>query len=119
MTATQPELPIAEAAAMADPSIDLVVSLLHAEPGWLTAAQILTQLGEPVHEAAKRKLRDLANHSAGNLISGQKGYRHIRHASPDEIAHAAHWLRHQAKAMDDRATDILKRYHSLPHSPKP
>lgn len=117
MSATlQFDLPLADPPP--DASVETVVAVLDQEMDWLTAAQLLVKLGEAPSETNKRKLRELANASAGKIISGQKGYRHIRHASPEEITHAANWLEHQAKQMAERALEIRRTYHSLPHSPK-
>jgi hypothetical protein len=112
----QPELALADPPA--DQSLDLIITILDQEQTWLTAAQLLVKLGEAPTDSKKRVLRELANASQGKIISGQKGYKHIRHATPEEITHAANWLRHQAKEMDARATEILKQYHAIPHTPK-
>jgi DNA adenine methylase len=60
----------------------------------------------------KRQLRELANASDGKIISGQRGYRHIRHATLEEIEHAANWLEHQAVQMGERARSIRRLRHT-------
>jgi hypothetical protein len=117
ITTFQPDLPLSPVRED-DASLPTILAILDQETDWLTAAQLLVKLGEAPTDSKKRQLREVANASDGKIISGQKGYRHIRHATPDEITHAAHWLRHQAKEMDTRATAILKQYHQLPHSPR-
>jgi hypothetical protein len=103
-----------------DGSVQTVIALLDQEKAWLKADELLVKLGSKPTDSNKRKIRNIANWRAkGKIISGQKGYKHIRHATPEEIrTHAANWLRHQAKEMDQRATQILKQYHQLPHTPK-
>jgi hypothetical protein len=101
-----------------DASVDVAIAVLEQQKTWLKAADLLRKLNEAPSETNKRKLRRISEHSQGKIISGQKGYKHIRHATPEEITHAANWLRHQAKEMDQRATEILKQYHQLPHTPK-
>jgi hypothetical protein len=117
ITTFQPDLPLSPVR-VDDASLPTILAILDQETDWLTAAQLLVKLGEAPTDSKKRQLRELANASDGKIISGQRGYRHIRHATPDEITHAAHWLRHQAKEMDTRATAILKQYHQLPHTPR-
>lgn len=98
--------------------VEELVGILLDEPDWITAAQLLVKAQWPVTDSNKRRLRDLANASDGRIISGQRGYRHIRHSTADEVIHSANWLRHQAKEMDDRASAILRQYHKLPHTPR-
>jgi hypothetical protein len=113
----QTELPLAPAT-LPDAALPTILAVLDQEMTWLTAAQLLLKIGDTPTESNKRKLRELASASNGKIISGQKGYRHIRHADVDEILHARNWLIHQAKAMSDRASEILHQYHQLPHAPK-
>src|SRR5213075_1562170 len=84
----------------ADESVDTVVAVLDQEMRWLTAEELCFKIGSKPTDSNKRKIRNIANASQGKIISGQKGYKHIRHATPEEITHAANWLRHQAKEMD-------------------
>lgn len=97
----------------ADESVALAISILDQQQGWLTAAQLLVKLGAAPSESNKRKLRDVANSSQGKIISGQKGYKHIKHATNEEVHHAACWLEHQAKEMGERAASIRRMYHKL------
>lgn len=118
--ALQPELDLAErhTGPLSSGDIDTVVAILDHEQAWLTAAQLLLKLGEKVNDNRKRKLRRIAENSQGKIISGQAGYKHIRHATAEEILHAANWLEHQAVEMGERAKAIRRAYHALPHTPK-
>ncbi len=105
------DLPLFTAAA-ADPNVITFTDLLRAAPDWLTAAQCLAALNLPVTEANKRLTRAWAEASDGDIISGQRGYRHARKATPDEIAHAANWLDHQGDRMKLRAHKIRRHAHA-------
>lgn len=48
-----------------------------------------------------------------NIISGQRGYIHILHATPDEIAHCADWLQHQGLLMLHRSQRIRARARAI------
>ncbi|HUS37327.1 MAG TPA: hypothetical protein VM680_18415 [Verrucomicrobiae bacterium] len=94
-----------------DPRVEEMIHILADQKGWITAAQLLVTAWWPITEENKRLLRDLASQSDGQIISGQRGYRHIRHATLEEIDHAANWLQHQAVEMDNRARAIRRRKH--------
>lgn len=66
--------------------------------GWIKAGEI--------PDWNERYIRALANASKGRIISGQLGYKLTKEATAEECAHAENWLRHQAKAMMDRAMAI-------------
>lgn len=67
--------------------------------GWLTAKHLSCLWSD-------RDLRAIANASKGAIISGQKGYCLNSEATEHERKHAANWLRHQARQMLARATEI-------------
>lgn len=83
--------------------------VLRRNGSWLTAAEIarLSCL-----ELSDRAIRALASESPW-IISGQRGYKHITAATPQEIHHAAAWLESQAKKMSDRACHIRRQAHCL------
>ena len=74
-------------------------------PTWLKADYLCTML-----EWSDRKLRAVAS-TSDKVISGQRGYRHIAHATMAEVSHAVNWLRHQATEMNARAMRIERAYH--------
>ena len=76
-----------------------LVRLLESRCGWVTAKRLAVFAND-------RRLRTLANASGGKIITGQKGYKAARHATPEEIAHSANWLEHQGKEMLRRARTI-------------
>jgi hypothetical protein len=111
ITTFQPDLPLSTVR-VDDASLPTILAILDQETDWLTAAQLLVKLGEAPTDSKKRQLRELANASDGKIISGQRGYRHIRHATLEEIEHAANWLEHQAVQMGARARSIRRLRHT-------
>lgn len=89
------------------------LAVLDRHTGWLTADDVLVRLGYYPDESRKRWLRHLSELADGQIISGQAGYRATRHATVEEIHHAAAWLRHQAQRMDAKASAILRAGHEL------
>jgi hypothetical protein len=76
---------------------------------WMTAKDIvLTTQGSVLD----RDLRDLASQSA-SIISGQKGYKHIAHATAAEVDHCANWLTSQGKKMIKRGIAIRRAAHKI------
>lgn len=92
-----------------DPETLWLEELLKGAHCWMTAKDIAFTTHGRVSD---RDLRDLASASS-EIISGQKGYKWIGHATPEEINHAANWLEAQAKKMSERAGRIRKRAHQL------
>jgi hypothetical protein len=85
---------------------------LRNEDGWLTANEILLIKNQPQTESNRRILRALASESIW-IVSGQKGYKHIEHATAEEIDHAANWLESQAKKMSVRACALRSNAHKI------
>jgi hypothetical protein len=84
-----------------------LVQLLAASGTWMTAREITEQLGW-----SDRKTRDLASHSAGQIISGNSGYKHTRHATPEELNEFYGRLVSQAKSMIQRAIKAKRVHHA-------
>ena len=72
--------------------------------GWQTAATLGAHLG-PEFDA--RLLREVAQHSDGGILSGQRGYRLTAEATVDEVCGAVRRLRSQADHMRARAGEIV------------
>ncbi len=79
---------------------------------WMTSGDILLSINLAKSDDSKRWLRELASASVW-ILSGQKGYKHIEHASAEEIHHAASWLESQAKKMADRAGALRHNAHKI------
>lgn len=114
ITTAQPELALADPNPLTDADQDhlaTLIGLLAARKDWTPAYDLLIWLDVQPTESRRRWLRNLAANSDGLIISGQHGYRHISHATPDEVAHAANWLEHQATTMGQRARAIRRCFH--------
>jgi len=104
----EPQLSLFEANSD-NPNLRSLEYYLDTARAWLTA----NQLGERMpQQFTDRQLRALAA-ASDRIISGQRGYRHIRHATAEEVTHAANWLEHQAKEMGERAQRIRRAAHAL------
>lgn len=80
--------------------------------GWHTSKELVSFLGRAVSDDNRRWIRELASKSKW-IISGQRGYQHIEHSTPEEINHAAAWLESQAKQMSERAGAIRSNAHKI------
>jgi len=87
-----------------------LLQYLASRPGWHSAADLCRAHGSEPTEDGKRHLRAIASGCA-ELLSGQKGYRHIDHADMSEIHHAANWLESQARQMLTRAARLRRAGH--------
>lgn len=103
----QPQLALPLASAPVNTDVEWLEHLLQGTPGWRTAAELVRASLERLDD---RAVRSLASASEW-IISGQKGYKHLEHATPEEIDHATHWLESQAKKMSDRAGKIRRNAH--------
>lgn len=68
---------------------------------WMSAKLLTGLMG-----VDDRTIRAIAAASGGHILSGQQGYRLTVDATPEEVRHAAAWLRHQARQMLERAAQI-------------
>lgn len=83
-----------------DPNVEWLKDLLLRKGGWVTAAEICQVAGDRIDD---RRIRSLAEAAGGWVISGQRGYRHIKHAKAGEIDHCVAAWESQARRMQDRA----------------
>ena len=87
-------------------------TLLRERKGWMTAAQILQLIDREETDTQKRQLRHIAQASEW-IISGQKGYKHIEHATAEEISHFVNWMESQATEMTRRAEAVRRNAHRI------
>jgi hypothetical protein len=98
--------------AVASADIDRLCDYLRDHAGWITARQLAEALG-----FKDRKLRQLAEHSQGRIVSGPgcPGYRHLDHCTIEQLDHVAHQLESQGKAMIARALNLRRKAHQRIH----
>jgi hypothetical protein len=85
----------------AEPDAEWLVNLLKGRD-WLTAGDILRQIGSPDTDTARRKLRATAEASEGRVAGGQKGYKLVRQMTGEEFHHYRNWMLSQARRMESR-----------------
>lgn len=93
-----------------EPSLSLLhlLEYLEARPAWHTARELQLHLG-----LGDRALRALAAASGGKIISGNHGYKHTRHATPEEFHEFYGRMTTQAREMHARAEAARKLHHQL------
>jgi hypothetical protein len=103
----QLELTLHKAPSTSPEEVERFVSLLFDNGGWMTAEMVgvLTTWSD-------RKCRALAARSAGRIISGNNGYKHARHVTPDELNEFYGRMVKQGKEMIRRAILARRVYHS-------
>lgn len=109
MISTLDQQPDLFASRPVDAEMNWLEKLLFEGRCWMTARDIqFTTKGSVID----RDIRQVASDSC-KIISGQKGYKHIAHATPEEVNHAANWLESQAKKMSDRACGLRREAHKI------
>jgi hypothetical protein len=94
-------------------NVRLLERVLEDDRGWSTARALARIMFGQESDNALRQVRALAEGSAGWIISGQRGYKHVRCATAEELQHAAAWLESQAQKMSARACAIRRRAHEV------
>ena len=81
-----------------DANVVWLETLLKGAGCWMTAKDIMLSCGFKLHD---RDVRELAS-ASGWIVSGQRGYRHMEHATVEEVDRSAAWLISQGKKMIKR-----------------
>lgn len=92
--------------------VERLEGLLLVAGDWLTAADILRQLGYLVNEANRRLVRAWASHSEV-ILSGNHGYRHLKFCTIDDVQHFCGSMESQAKTMTERAERVRTKFEEL------
>jgi len=103
--------PVAPAQPAPAPAADIswLEKLLLQGRGWMTAGDIIeTNKGRVLD----RDIRAIAS-DCHRIISGQKGYKHVAHATPAEVNHSANWLVSQGKKMIKRGIAQRRAAHAI------
>lgn len=90
--------------------VEALERLLLRAGGWRTESEVLVALGRADTESQKRQVRRWANLSP-RIISGQDGYKHLKHASVAEVQHCCAALECQAKEVAERVGRIRREFH--------
>jgi hypothetical protein len=94
--------------------VDGLIAFLRGK-GWMKAVEIAAAAG-----VSERKMRAIAEHSEGRILSGQAGYRYLDQSVPiEEVDRAATWLESQGKKMLVRGAEIRRRYHRFAREQEP
>jgi hypothetical protein len=101
------------AAPAPDGRVLLLSAFLYGYKDWVCAGKLCLVLGEPNTESGRRRVRGLAEAAAPDVISGQRGYKHVEWATADEVAHFISWTESQARKMTARAEAVRRRMHAL------
>jgi hypothetical protein len=104
--ATELDLPLFRAE-RADPNVVWLERLLDTMGTWMTARQIATASAGRLDD---RQIRVLAS-ATTSVISGQRGYRHIDHATLEEADRASTWLVSQGREMIRRGIALRREGH--------
>lgn len=91
--------------------VDLLINhLLLAGNRWVNSKELSSQLN-----FNERKIRQLAEHSDGIIISGPgcPGYKHINCCTSDQIREVSNRLKSQAKSMLRRSIRLRNRAHTI------
>lgn len=92
-----------------DANVQWLEGLLLSAKVWMTAADIEETCGG---RAGDRDIRALASASCW-VISGQRGYKHLRNATAEEASRCCHALESQAKKMGERAGRLRRNAHTI------
>jgi len=78
---------------------------------WMTAQDLVVLVGKVNSDDSRRWIRTLAQASEW-VISGQKGYKHLEHATAEEVNHFVNWMESQGKKMIGRAERMRRNAHA-------
>jgi hypothetical protein len=81
---------------------------------WMTADEILREVGQPQTDAGKRRLRLLAAGSSGRIAGGQRGYKLVRQMTGEEYHHYRNWMSSQANEMLRRIRESDRIFYARP-----
>ena len=78
---------------------------------WRTRKEIAAALGWSDHA----RIRHAAEAAEGDVIFGQRGMRHILHASPEEFSACVATMKSQVEAQQRRIIATEKKFHTYGH----
>jgi hypothetical protein len=78
---------------------------------WHRSSMLLREMGLPFTDNNRRKLREIAENSDGQIAGGQDGYKLIEMMTHEEFVHWVNWMRSQTRKMIRRTLQATKRYY--------
>lgn len=81
---------------------------LYLQGGWRTRREISDALGWRDHA----RIRHAAEAASGDVIFGQRGMRHLRNSSPEEVAICIATLESQVESLQRRIMATRKKFHA-------
>lgn len=110
-TTIQPELGLYDVPAVAQ-DVQWLERVLREVKGWRSARELADLAGQGDSEEGRRWVRSLASASDW-VLSGQKGYKHLDHATAEEIKRFVEWMQRQGRKMIERAERMRRNAHRL------
>lgn len=113
MICTLLELPLFSPPPREDRNVQWLLKELRSTSDWITAEALVLLYAPKATENEKRRIRQLAEAVGDEVISGQQGYKHITHATPEEIRHSSNNLISQGKKLITRGIAQRRRAHGI------
>lgn len=106
----QATLPLFEAPEKDAENVRWLENYLKSSRDWMEGGALELIAGREKYQG--RWVRALAQASEW-VISGQKGYKHLEHATAEEVSHFVNWMESQGKKMIGRAEKIRRNAHAI------
>lgn len=108
MSAAQMDLFEARSPVREEADAGVLADYLYLEGCWRTRREIAAALDWP-----DWRIRHAAEAAEGDVVFGQRGMKHIRHATPEEVRACISTLQSQVEANTLRILNTQKKYHSF------
>jgi hypothetical protein len=87
--------------------------------GWHSAIELCVMLGLAPTDANRRRIRLVADASAGRIAGGQRGYKLVASMDREEFDRARNFLLSQAREMQRRVLEMDKVFYRRQPAPRP
>ena len=94
------------------PDAQWLAQWLDQHPGWHHASDVLRVLGRDEESEDEKRVIRAAASARAELLSGQRGYCHMRHVPDAEFQHTIAGWRSQARKLDERIIRALHYRHA-------
>lgn len=98
-----------------DPNVAYLISVLEsAGQAWTLAPELVAVVcAQTAVKWDTKKISHLAEASEGHIISGQLGYKLLRHATPEEVRHFLNMMSSKRDAINARLLKTQKLAHQI------